>query len=231
MTLPQSVPSRFFLLFLVAVLVIGLSIVPLLLLQPNLQADPSPFRRPLVGALYSAVCILGIIAVFYPSKCRMMFKKPNVSPHPMKKHSTAVFRGHHPDCDNFSSNRIIIKGSVFCSACSGLLIGAILAIAWVFLFSLGFFDFGTESLWILAVGEVLMLVGLAQIKMSDYIKMAMNALFVVGSAISLGVADLTAQNFLIDVYVLGLIVFMLWFRILLSEWKNKRMCLACGRCV
>ncbi len=75
-----------------------------------------------------------------------------------------------------------------------------------------------------------MLVGLAQIKTGGYVKLAVNALFVFGSAIMLVEADLAGQSLLVDVYVLGLIVFMLWFRILLSEWNNKRTCLACGRC-
>jgi hypothetical protein len=101
----------------------------------------------------------------------------------------------------------------------------------VVLFSLGFFNLFSGSLWVLAIGEVLMLVGLAQTKMSGYVKMAVNALFVVGSCISLVVADLASQSLLIDAYVLGLIVFMLWFRILLSELNNKRICLACGRCI
>ena len=85
------------------------------------------------------------------------------------------------------------------------------------MFSLGFFDLETGNLWVLAAGEVLMLAGLAQIKVRGYIKMAVNALFVVGSFISLVVADLAGQSLLVDVYVLGLIVFMLWFRILLSD--------------
>jgi hypothetical protein len=75
-----------------------------------------------------------------------------------------------------------------------------------------------------------MLVGLAQIKMRGYIKMVMNALFVVGSWISLVGVDLIGESLQIDAYVLGLIVFMLWFRILLSEWNNKRICLACRCC-
>ena len=96
------------------------------------------------------------------------------------------FKGHHPDCEKFSGNRITIRGSVFCAACSGLLIGAIAAMVGVVLFSLGFFNLETGSLWVLAAGEVLMLVGLAQIKMGGYVKMAVNALFVVGSFISFG---------------------------------------------
>jgi hypothetical protein len=219
------------LLFLVAVSIFGLALVPLLLLQPSLQADQSTFRRPLVGAIYCLVCIVGVVAVFYPGKCRMMFQKPNVSTDNKTPFVSAVhFRGHHPECEEFSANRITIRGSVFCAACSGLLAGAIVAIVGIVMFSLDSFDFGTGSLWVLVAGEVLMLVGLAQTKMRGYIKMVANALFVVGSCISLVGADLVGQSLLIDAYVLGLIVFMLWFRILLSEWNNKRICLACRRC-
>jgi len=227
----QTTPSRFLLTFLVAVSVLGLAFVPFILFQPNLQADQSTFRRPIVGALYCLVCIVGVVAVFYPGKCRMMFQKPNLSKN-NENQSTSVIpsKGHHPDCEEFSGNRITIKGSVFCVACSGLLVGAIISIVTAVLFSLGFIDFGTVSLWVLVIGEVLMLVGLAQIKMRVYVKMAVNALFVVGSCISLVGADLAGQNLLVDAYVLGLIVFMLWFRILLSEWNNKRICLECRRC-
>ena len=224
--------SKFFLLFLVAVSIVGLALVPLLLIQPNLQADPSPLRRPLVGILYSAVCVLGIVAVFYPGRCRLMFQKPDASPNSQKTASLAIgFRGHHPDCEKFEANRISFRGSVSCAACTGLLFGAIAAVAGIVLFSLGFFGLGVGNLWVLAAGEVLMLMGLAQIKLGGYIKMAVNALFVVGSCMVLVAADLAAGSLLVDAYVLGLIVFMLWFRILLSEWNNKKTCLMCGRCV
>jgi hypothetical protein len=228
----QLVSSKFFLLLLVAVSIVGLTLVPLLLLQPNLQRDLSPLRQPLVGALYGVVCLLGVVAVFYPGRCRLVFQKPAASPNSQKTVSSAVgFRGHHPDCEKFMANRVAIGGSVFCAACTGLLIGAIIAMVVIVLFSLGFFSLGAGNFWVLAAGEVLMLVGLAQIKLDGYIKMAVNALFVVGSCIMLVAVDLAAESWLVDVYVLGLIVFILWFRILLSEWKNKKTCLMCGRCV
>jgi hypothetical protein len=220
------------LLFLLAVAVLGLALVPLLLLQSNVQGDQLPFRRPFVGSLYIVICIVGTIAVFYPGKCRMIFQKPDVSASSIKPSASAVqFKGHHPDCDEFSGNRIKIRGSVFCAACSGLLVGAIASIVGIVLFSLGFFDLATGSLWVLTVGEVLMILGLAQIKLRGSVKMAVNALFVVGSFIILVVADLVGQSLLIDAFVFGLIVFMLWFRILLSDWHNKRICVACGRCI
>jgi hypothetical protein len=75
-----------------------------------------------------------------------------------------------------------------------------------------------------------MLAGLAQIRLGGYVKMAMNFLFVIGSCVSLIAVDVVGQNLLIDAYMLGLIVYMLWVRILLSEWNNKRICLDCGHC-
>jgi hypothetical protein len=228
----EPVPSRFFLLFLVVVAVFGLAVVPLLLLQPNLQGDQLPLRRPLISALYSVVCVLGVVAVFYPAKCRLLFKKPNTFPDPNNPtNSTVQFRGHHPDCEKFNANRIAIRGRAFCAACSGLLMGAIAAIVGVVLFSLGFFDLGSGRLGALVAGEVLMLLGLAQIKMKGYSKMAMNAVFVIASFNVLVTVDLVGQSLLLDAFVLVLIVFLLWLRILLSEWHNKRTCLACGGCV
>jgi lysylphosphatidylglycerol synthetase-like protein (DUF2156 family) len=227
--LPQSVPSKFLLVFLVAASVFGLALVPLLVTQPSMQLDVLSFRRPLIGALYSVVCVLGIVAVFYPVKCRMIFQKPNASLNSSKAQEVQI-NGHHPDCDKFSTNRIKIGGRVFCAACSGLLVGAIIALTVIVLFILGFIGSEAGSLWGFVVGAALMLLGLVQIEFGGFIKATVNALFVVGSCVLLVAADLAAQSLLIDAYVLGLIVYMLWLRILLSEWHNKRTCLACGRC-
>jgi hypothetical protein len=230
--LPQPKIPKYFLLFLFAVSVFGLVLAPLLVLQPNLQGEQSPLRRPLVSAMYSVICVVGIVAVFYPSKCRAMFQKPDVSLDAKKPSASKVqFKGHHPDCEKFSANRVTIRGSVFCAACSGLLIGALAALAGAVLFFLGFFDFGTGSFWVLVAGAVLMFAGLFQIKLAGYVKVAVNAMFVVGSFFMLAAADSAAQSWLVNAYMLGLIVFMLCFRILLSEWNNEKVCLACGHCI
>lgn len=228
----QPKPPKFFLLFLAFVSVFGLALAPLLLLQANLQVDQSPLRRPIVSAVYSVICVSGIVAVFYPSKCRMMFQNPNVSLNLKEQSSTKLqVKGHHPDCEKFSGNRVVIKGSVLCAACSGLLIGAIASIFGAILFSLNFFDLGTGSVWVLVTGEVLMLAGLAQIKVKGYMKTFVNALFVVGSLFMLIAVDFAAQSWIVDGFVLGLIVFLLCFRIMLSQWNNRRVCVECKRCV
>jgi hypothetical protein len=227
---PES--SKLFLLILAAAAVLGLALVPILLLQPDLHGDTVPLRRPVIAVLYSAVCVLGIVAVFYPGKCRLMFQKPNAASDPAKPASNEMqLRGHHPDCEKFSGNRITIGSSVYCAACSGLLVGAVVALGVIVLFSLGLFGAAWGNLWVLVAGEVLMLAGLAQIKARGYVKLAVNALFVVGSSLCLVASDSIMQNFLVDAYVLMLIVYLLWFRILLSEWNNKRTCLVCGHCI
>jgi hypothetical protein len=217
--------------FLVAVAIAALALIPMNLFSPNLQTDQTSLRRPLISTVYAVIGVGGIIAVFYPNKCRLMFKKPVDSTSLNRPSaSTVEFKGHHPNCENYSANRITIRSWVLCTACSGLLIGAIAAITGVAAYSVGLFSFAEKSFCVCAIGEGLMLLGLVQTKTGGYVKLAVNALFVVGSAIVLIEADWAGQSLLVDGYVLGLTVFMLWFRILLSEYNNKRTCTNCGRC-
>jgi hypothetical protein len=228
--MPENNTPNIPLLFLTAATLFGLALIPILLIQPNLQAETSPIRTPLISATYSIICIAGITAVFYPNKCRTQFQKPKTSPNTIEKSTQEIpFKGHHPNCENFKNNRITTRFSTYCAACTGLLIGAIIALAGIILFSLGFFA-GAGNLWVLAIGESLMLAGLTQTRTKGYTKTTINALFVVGSFIILAATDLAGKSLVVDAYVLALIVFMLWFRILLSEWNNKRTCTTCGRC-
>jgi hypothetical protein len=229
--MPKTNPSNFLLLFLAAASLFGSALIPILLIQPNLQPETSLLRTPLISAIYSIICIGGITTVFYPNKCRITLQKPKIPLQTETKSSSELpFKGHHPNCENFADNRITTRGSIYCAACTGLLIGAIAALVGIALFSLGFLA-GAANLWVLAAGEGLMLAGLTQIKTRRYTKATMNALFVIGSFITLTAADLIGQSLLVDAYVLALIVFILWFRILLSEWNNKRTCKTCKRCV
>ncbi len=75
-----------------------------------------------------------------------------------------------------------------------------------------------------------MLAGLFQIKLVGYVKVIVNAVFVVGSAVALVETDMLSGSTLLDLYVLGSIVFLLWLRILLSQWNNRRVCQTCGSC-
>ncbi len=217
--------------FLLAVSIVGLALIPVLVLQPNLEHFEFSVRRSLVGALYSVICLLGIVAVFYSTKCRGIFRKTqNSLPQANKLSSPVQMKGHHPDCQNYSGNRIKVGKRVFCAACSGLLIGAIIVLIGSILYFFVGLNVAWGSVWLVGLGEVCMLLGLAQIKFTGYVKAILNALFIVGSFVTLVETDLLGKSVLVDLYVLGLIGFLLSLRILLSEWNNNRTCHACQAC-
>ena len=68
-----------------------------------------------------------------------------------------------------------------------------------------------------------MVLGLVQIKFAGYAKVIANLVFVVGSFVALAVADVLAESLLLDIYVLGLIGFLLWLRILLSTEQQTNL--------
>jgi hypothetical protein len=226
--------TNFSLLLCVCFSVLGLIILPFLLFQSVKFEVKFPNDMFLVGTLYSLVCLLGIVAVFYPKKCQNTFAfKENVALENKSRTgegSDLIFEGHHPKCGKFDGNRIKIRGFVFCSACAGLLIKAILALTGTMLY----FFFGTPfplaDLKILLVGTVAMLLGLVQFVFRSYAKLIVNSLFVVGSLLMLISADLIGGSLLIDLYVVGMIIFLLTTRIMLSEWNNRKICLECGSC-
>jgi hypothetical protein len=224
--------ANFSLLLCVSFSVLALIILPFLLFQSAKFEVNFPNSKFLVGTLYSLVCLSGVVAVFYPKKCQNTFAYRKNAAFENKsqidKGPDLVFEGHHPHCRKFDGNRIKIRGFVFCSACTGLLIGGFFALIGTVLY----FFFGTPfplaNLGILLVGSGAMLLGLVQFVFRGYVKLIVNGLFVVGSFLILISADLINGSLLIDLYVVGLIVFLLMTRIMLSEWNNRKICLECG---
>jgi len=138
--------------------------------------------------------------------------------------------GHHPNCQNFAGNRIRLGELELCAACSGLLIGVVIALIGAALQFFVGLSILYGSVWLLLLGEVGMVSGLAQLKFAGFAKVFVNVFFVVGSFVTLVEADVLGGSLLVDAYVLGLIVFLLWLRILLSERNNRRTCQTCLSC-
>lgn len=209
----------------------GLALIPLLALSNNTIYAQISIRQPVAGILFSLICVLGILAAFYPLKCRSMFKKAQ-NPLPVKNGQMIPIkiRGHHPECDKYAANRIKIGDYTICAACSGLFIGAIIALTGTGAYFFMGLNIEGNSFWLLIFGEAFMLLGLAQIKFSGYAKAIVNMLFVVGSFLALFKVDFLMKSLMVDLYMMGLIAFMLWLRILLSEWHNERTCKKCRLC-
>ncbi len=216
----------------VVISLFGLAIVPLLLQQPNKLSTEFSFRKPLIGSLYTVLCVLGIVAIFYPRKCEESFMARTRSKEIDDKQQTQeiTLEGHHPMCKEFSANRIEFLGNVLCAACTGLLIGAAISLTGALLYFFIGIEFIPANGPILFAGCSGLLVGLAQFKFRGLVKMSANIYFVLGSLITLLIVDFQAQNILIDLYVFGLIIFLLLTRILISEWNNTRTCSRCVIC-
>ena len=217
--------------FLVAASIAGLVLIDVLVLQSNSLLFQISVRHSLVGVLYSVIILLGVAAVFYPTKCRGIFQRTQNPLSQVGKPSNLIrIRGHHPDCQNFAGNRIKLGQRELCAACSGLLIGAIIAwISTVLQFFVGL-SVVWASVWLLMLGEVGMVLGLTQIKFAGVAKVVVNVVFVVGSFVTLAEADVLGGSVLVDAYVLGLIVCLIWLRILVSERNNRRTCQTCQWC-
>ena len=228
-----SIP--FFLKFAVVVSIFGLVGIPLLLSQSGNHQIDFLFSKPLIGSLYTGICVVGISAVFYPNKCErtFMFRRQSGFPEQCDREVLSGkmrLVGHHPDCEAFSGNRITIQKVVLCAACAGMLVGAVVAIfGTLFYFFVGFVPLPAAPA-IFYVGYGGLLLGLVQFKFGGWLKLTVNALFVLSSFIILVTADAIGKSFFVDLYVLGLVFFLLLTRILFSEWNNKRICFRCEGC-
>ncbi len=220
-----------FLKFSVIISIFGLASVPLILLQPANTKVSFLFNQPLIGSIYVAVCMLGIVAVFNPKKCQRTFSfKTKAGMLEEQESGKTKFSGHHPDCEKFSPNRIKLHGSPFCASCTGLLIGAVGALVGVVLYFFVGLVPPFVGFWVVFVGYFGLVLGLLQFRFAGYVKLVANALFVLGSLVVLVLADLISASLMVDLYVLGVIVFLLATRILISQWNNRRICLGCGDC-
>lgn len=221
--------SNFFLKFVSVVSIFGLIIVFAFLYQPLKDQLYPAFSKLLIGSLYATICLLGILAIFYPKNCEnsLMFKR---TPQSANISGTVRIKGHHPDCQYFSKHWIEIRKRTLCAACIGLLIGAIASLAGIIIyFFVGFVPFFAD-LRVLLVGYAGMLLGLFQFRLGGYVKLTANALFVFSTIITLIAADTLGASLLVDSYVIGLFIFLLLTRILISEWNNKRICTKCETC-
>jgi hypothetical protein len=231
---PETKSSDSFPFFAIVASIFGVILVTFMLFQPVNYQSNFVYTHYIIGSLYSAICVLGVIAAFYPKKCQGTFvfrKNMKSSRDESVNRKTVEFSGHHPDCSAFSANRIKIRKTILCAACGGLLFGAIVALTGSFFYFFSGYTFSGSNPWILLVSNAGMLLGLFQYKFAGYVKLAVNAFFVICSFVTLVVADQLGKSLLIDLYVFGLIVFLLATRILLSENNNRKTCRQCKQCV
>lgn len=222
----MSSSSALFLTFYLSVSLFGVFLVLMLALNPPMVYENFPWRKPVVGLSFSLICVSGMFAALFPQQCTTSIHFGSKEKNLKSRRVPATSKGHHPCCQKFYSHVIKIRGRTLCAACTGLLVGALLALAGTILYF--FFEMDmNKSLLSVSVGTVGVIVGFFQLEFGGFARSLFNVCFVVGSFLTLAGIDRLVQSVLIDLFVLVLILFWLFTRIQLSHWDHERTCNKC----
>lgn len=202
---------------------IGLSIVLVIVLNPPPINNGFLFRKMLIGAMFNTICLIGVFAALFPKKCsKIFFKGKRNAESPQRE-----VKGHHPDCEAFSTHVMRIRGRTLCAACTGLLIGGVSAMFFSTAYFSGFFSLGEAVFQLILIGALgIMLVFLGQMT-KGFIRLLLNMFFPIGGMLVLIGVDELFKSMFIDVFLNALIVFWILTRITVSSWSHSKTCSEC----
>jgi len=209
----------------IGVSIFGLSIVLILALNPPTIPENFFWRKPLVGLIFSLVCVLGIFAALFPKQCAQIshFQKANKS---FTSHQINV-SSHHPDCGMFSAHVIHISRHLLCAACTGLLLGAFITLIGTVFYFFGRWHIGDANFSVVLIGVIGTVLGFLQFKFRSFIRLILNAFFVLGAFLILVGIDELTQSLFVDLFLVAFIVFWILTRIQFSQWDHWKICNSC----
>jgi hypothetical protein len=207
------------------ILVVAMTVFP-----PTVTRD-SPWRKLVIGSIFSTLCLSGVLAVFSPNKCGAILdrKKRSDSSVLVVSNGTENFlRGHHPTCGKYSAHVFRIGDKIFCAACIGLVFGGLLSLAGAIVYFFCDWSVAGYNILIVLLGVVGVIFGLFQFKVKGLIRLSANMVFVLGTLLILIGVDTSVHSIFFDLFLVCLIVFWLFTRISLSQWDHEIICSVCG---
>lgn len=234
--MPQNPLRNPTLTFLISSSFFGLFLAIMLAFNPPIAQESFLFRKLMIGSIFGLICISGILAALFPKHCSGMFEfwKAEKHGHPNVKnfasHGTSfTLNGHHPDCEGFSAHVFRLNNRTFCTACTGLFLGGVIALIGTALYFFGGLHVEEGSSLLVWVGVLGAGFGLFQFKVkTSFVRLFLNVFFVLGAFLALVGIDELAQNVFADLFLVSLSVLWLSTRISLSHWDHKRICYACN---
>jgi hypothetical protein len=210
----------------------GLLLVIALTLFPPTVTENVPWRKTVIGSIFSTLCILGILAVVSPNQCgKIIYNKKRTvvsdSAKPVSQETANVLQGHHPTCGKYSAHTFRIRDRTFCAACIGLLLGGLIALAGAVVYFFGDWRVAEPDTLLVLLGSFGVGFGLFQFKFKNLIRLIMNTVFVLGAMLILVGIDKSVHSLIFDLFVFSLIVFWLFTRISLSRWDHEIICSRC----
>jgi hypothetical protein len=183
----------------------------------------------LVWLTFSLLCILGAAATLFPHICSPSTTLPeDLDPSRYTELlCVRLVHGHHPTCGGFQGHEFTLGEKRFCAGCTGLLIGAVAALAVTALYSYR----GSQLPSLVGyVGLLFVSMGLLHVPLLEKeprpLRVLFNALLVAGFSLVLASVD-GLGNPTFDFVVVGLCVYWILTRIQLSRWSHNRVCREC----
>jgi hypothetical protein len=212
-------------IFALSVSIFGLSIVLVIAINPPMIYESFLWRKPLIGAVFSLICILGTFAALFPRQCSKTFhsQKENMN---LTSHQTHL-SSHHPDCGKFSAHVIRLGSYTLCAACTGLLLGAIMTLVGTAFYFFSGWNVEGVSFLVVLIGIAGVTLGFLQLKFRGFLRLLLNMFFVLGAFLILVGIDELAESLFADFFLIGLIAFWILTRIQLSQWDHWRICNNC----
>jgi hypothetical protein len=178
-------------------------------------------QKTVSSIIFGGICLLGIIAGTSPRCC--YFKHMSER----RDHDGDGVAGHHPSCGKFTGHTLSLGSRVFCAGCSGLVLGAFIAL--ICLVS-GFYPLSVVTgFWL---GTLLTGLGLAQHLIdlgSEWIHFILNIAFVSGAWFMFGAIQVMDLSFFVSAYFLAVTVFWIYARISVSQLTHVGVCRDCDR--
>lgn len=210
---------------------LGLCLLPILTFYISKEAIFFPLRRRLNILFFSTICILGITAGIYPTKCSQMIhlSRNKKTEHINSGVASIKFEGHHPTCGNFSSHVLKLGRKTYCAGCAGLVTGAVFSLIGcpIYFFN-GLHEAAyTPFFWL---GFISVTCALLQYQIiivnKSVFHFFLNVLFVMGTFLIFIVVN--EKNSAVGVFLLPLIVYWIMTRVTLSKLEHKKICSTCG---
>jgi len=224
--------------FLISISFLGLCFLPILTFNRTHTSNliDTPIQRALVGLIFGGICLLGIIAAIYPSRCSQILHlgRSKNSPYYWSKNNIREekmgIRGHHPTCNNFSEHIIRIGSKTYCAGCLGMIIGGVIVLlggvfyfsAWLYLKEVALIIF-----WLGFFGVAIGFLHYTLFNLRGIIRFFFNILFVLGSFFLFIGIDMIANNLALDLFVLTLVIYWIIIRIIISQQRHQRICMLC----
>jgi hypothetical protein len=221
----------FLMKFALFVSLFGLLTTILLMAYVPKSSEDFFLRRLLTGSTFIMICAAGTAAALSPRRCSASFNThvpKSTSIQNSKTVSSVGSKAHHPNCGKFSAHTIRFRRTLYCAACTGLVVGASLAVALSVAYFLLGLSIGGSDLVFMAVGSLGPLVGFIQFMFKGWARVAANAFFVFGTSLIVIGIDLHIGSFFVDLYMMGLVVFWIMTRMAVSQWDHSRICSICN---